>query len=166
MAITFLLFSPQGGIQLAVCNEIAAAKKSILVEAYSFTAAPIALALKQAHDRGVAITMIIDAKATREPGCLARELLAAGITVLADDRHPIAHSKVMVIDDQVVLTGSYNWSHQAEDNHENLVVIDDPAVGGRYHADFFLHLSHSQPLPLYPPPTTTAAEQSDAEIHY
>ncbi|MFL5627092.1 MAG: phospholipase D-like domain-containing protein [Ktedonobacteraceae bacterium] len=46
------------------------------------------------------------------------------------------HNKVFIIDDQLVLTGSYNFSENAEANDENLVVIDSPAVAAAYTAYF------------------------------
>jgi phosphatidylserine/phosphatidylglycerophosphate/cardiolipin synthase-like enzyme len=43
------------------------------------------------------------------------------------------HNKVLVLDDAVV-TGSYNLSHSAEDNAENLLVIQDKDLADRYSA--------------------------------
>jgi phosphatidylserine/phosphatidylglycerophosphate/cardiolipin synthase-like enzyme len=48
-------------------------------------------------------------------------------------RHDFMHNKVVVCDD-AVLTGSYNLSHSAEDNAENLLVIRDPDLADRYSA--------------------------------
>ena len=53
-------------------------------------------------------------------------LVNAGIPVLIDAKHAIAHNKVMVIDDQTVITGSFNFTKAAEEhNAENLLVIRD-----------------------------------------
>jgi phosphatidylserine/phosphatidylglycerophosphate/cardiolipin synthase-like enzyme len=48
-----VFFSPRGGATEAVVRELGNAKKEILVQAYSFTSAPIAKALVDAHKRGV-----------------------------------------------------------------------------------------------------------------
>ena len=48
-----VFFSPNGGCTEAMIDEIQNAKGSILVQAYSFTSAPIAKALLNAHKRGV-----------------------------------------------------------------------------------------------------------------
>jgi phosphatidylserine/phosphatidylglycerophosphate/cardiolipin synthase-like enzyme len=53
-------FSPKGGCTEAILKEIAGAKTSVLVLAYSFTSAPIAAALRDAHRRGVAVDVILD----------------------------------------------------------------------------------------------------------
>ena len=52
--------SPNGGCTDAVVATIGHAKKSVLVLAYSFTSAPIAGALKAAHDRGLDVRVILD----------------------------------------------------------------------------------------------------------
>ena len=53
-------FSPSGGVTDAVVREINAAKQQLLVQAYSFTSAPIAKALIDAHKRGVTVLAVFD----------------------------------------------------------------------------------------------------------
>lgn len=47
-----VFFSPKGGCTEAIISEIDQANTEILVQAYSFTSAPIAKALVAAHKRG------------------------------------------------------------------------------------------------------------------
>ena len=42
------------------------------------------------------------------------------------------HNKVIVIDDHLVFTGSYNFSENAEDNDETMLAIDSPALAAAY----------------------------------
>ena len=53
-------FSPKGGCTEAVVKELGAAKSTVFVQAYSFTSAPIAKALVDAHKRGVDVRVILD----------------------------------------------------------------------------------------------------------
>lgn len=53
-------FSPKGGCTEAVVNELDHAQKSIRVQAYSFTSAPVAKALVDAKKRGVDIKILLD----------------------------------------------------------------------------------------------------------
>ena len=53
-------FSPTGGATDAVVHEVNAATQQILVQAYSFTSAPIAKALVDAHKRGVKVLAVLD----------------------------------------------------------------------------------------------------------
>src|SRR5436309_9375279 len=55
-----VFFSPKGGATDAVVSTLAKAEKRVLVQAYSFTSAPIAKALLEAHTRGVSVEVILD----------------------------------------------------------------------------------------------------------
>ena len=117
-------FSPNGGCTDAIVKEIHNAQTSILVQAYSFTSTPIAKALVDAHKRGLKIEVILDKSQRTEKYSEADFLHNMGIQVKIDAKHAIAHNKVMVIDEGVVITGSFNFTRAAEENNaENLLVI-------------------------------------------
>jgi phosphatidylserine/phosphatidylglycerophosphate/cardiolipin synthase-like enzyme len=66
--------------------------------------------------------------------------------VVIDDKHNIAHNKVMVIDGERVITGSFNFTTSAEKNNaENLLVIDDPELAVKYTANWKKHERHAVP---------------------
>jgi phosphatidylserine/phosphatidylglycerophosphate/cardiolipin synthase-like enzyme len=138
-------FSPKGGCTEAVVKQIDAAKTSIFVQAYSFTSAPIAKALLDAHKRGVQIQVILDTSNRREKYSSADFVLHAGIPTFIDAKHAIAHNKVMVVDETTVITGSFNFTKQAEtSNAENLLVIRSPELARKYAANWQAHLEHSE----------------------
>lgn len=130
-------FSPNGGATDAVVREINAATQQILVQAYSFTSAPIAKALVDAHKRRVKVLPVLDKSNETEKYSAATFLLNAGIQTLIDDKHAIAHNKVMVIDSATILTGSFNFTKGAEErNAENLLVIKEaPELVKAYEAN-------------------------------
>ncbi len=138
-------FSPRGGCTEAIVREIDAARSSILIQAYSFTSVPIAKAVVGAYKRGVHVEVILDRSQKTEKYSEADFLRDAGIPVLIDSQHAIAHNKVMIIDGQVVITGSFNFTKQAEQsNAENLLVIRDKILADQYAANWKLHADHSQ----------------------
>src|ERR1044072_894340 len=53
-------FSPNGGATAAIVQALADARQTVLVQAYSFTSAPIAQALVEAHRRGVQVQVVLD----------------------------------------------------------------------------------------------------------
>ena len=137
-------FSPTHGATKAVVDALAAAKVTVLVQAYSFTSAPIAKALVEAHARGVNIRVILDRKETGSRYSSADFVAHAKIVTLIDGAHAIAHNKVMVIDGLTVITGSFNFTTAAEQrNAENLLVIHDRALAARYTANWRAHAAHS-----------------------
>jgi phosphatidylserine/phosphatidylglycerophosphate/cardiolipin synthase-like enzyme len=139
-------FSPHGGCTEAVVARLQQARHEILVLAYSFTSRPITDALIHAKKRGVRLNIILDHSNEKEPYTDLPHLLENGIHPLIDAKHAIAHNKVMIIDNRTVITGSFNFTHQAEGNNaENLLILDDhPELVQHYRKDFENHRSHSQ----------------------
>jgi phosphatidylserine/phosphatidylglycerophosphate/cardiolipin synthase-like enzyme len=138
-------FSPNGGCTEAIVKNLQTATNTVLVQAYSFTSAPIAKALVDAHKRGVNVTVILDKSQRTERYSEADFLLHADIPTFIDAKHAIAHNKIMVIDGHKVLTGSFNFTKAAEsENAENLLVIEDTALAARYAENWREHFSHSE----------------------
>lgn len=141
-----VFFSPRGGATEAVVREIGNAKKEILVQAYSFTSAPIAKALIDAKKRGVSIEVVLDKSQKKEKYTSATFVANAGIPTYIDDRHAIAHNKIMIIDKQTLITGSFNFTKAAEEkNAENLLVIKgNNALIEKFIKNFMEHKEHSE----------------------
>ncbi len=139
-------FSPNGGGTEAIVSEIRRAKSEVLVQAYSFTSTPIAKALLGARKRGVKITVILD-KSQRTARYSAADFLRnSGIATYIDGKHAIAHNKIMIIDRDCVITGSFNFTKAAEEkNAENILVIcGNPGLTAKYIGNFDWHLRHSE----------------------
>ena len=107
-------FSPGGGCTALIVHEIDAAKSEILVQAYSFTSAPIAAALVKAYKRGVIVKVILDKSQKKGGYSSATFLKNAGIQTYIDSAHAIAHNKIIIIDAETVITGSFNFTAAAE----------------------------------------------------
>lgn len=139
-------FTPGEDCTGLIIREIKAAQKSVLVQAYSFTSAPIARELAEAHRRGLDVEVILD-KSNRTERYSAADFIAHdGIPVRIDAEHRIAHNKVMVIDGETVITGSFNFTRAAQlDNAENVLVLHDPAIAARYAENWRRHWGHSEP---------------------
>lgn len=138
-------FSPHGGCTEAVADALRGAKSEILVQAYSFTSAPIAKALVAAHKRGVNIEVILDKSQRSQKYSSADFVAHAGIPTYIDSAHAIAHNKVMVIDKEMVITGSFNFTKAAEEkNAENLLVIRSKALADKYRENWERHRDHSE----------------------
>jgi phosphatidylserine/phosphatidylglycerophosphate/cardiolipin synthase-like enzyme len=138
-------FSPKGGCTEAIIKELDRSKTSVLVQAYSFTSAPIAKALLNAHKRGVKVEVILDKSQRTQKYSSADFLANSGIPTKIDAVHAIAHNKVMVIDGETVITGSFNFTRAAEEkNAENLLVIRDKALAAKYIENWKVHAGHSE----------------------
>ena len=127
-------FSPSGGCTDAIVMELGAAQKSVLVQAYSFTSAPIAEAVAQAKKRGCQVIVILDKSQETQRYSAATFLRNQGIETWIDYQPAIAHSKVIIIDESTLITGSFNFTKAAEEkNVENLLIIKgEPNVIKQY----------------------------------
>jgi len=68
------------------------------------------------------------------------------IPTFIEDIHAIAHNKIMIIDGQTVITGSFNFIKAAEENNtENLLIIKSPELAKLYIANSNYHMEHSEP---------------------
>lgn len=125
-------------------REIANARQTILVQAYSFTSTPIAAALVAAARRGVHVEAVLD-KSNKTGKYSAADFLSnARIPTWIDGSHAIAHNKVMVIDNSTIITGSFNFTKAAEEsNAENLLILRSPDLSAVYAAQFIRHREHS-----------------------
>lgn len=100
------------------------AKKSVLVQAYQFTSKPIAKSLVQAKKRGVDVMVILDESQVSSKYSVINELFYKKIPIYIDYKPAISHSKIMIIDEQKIITGSFNFSDAAQKkNAENLLII-------------------------------------------
>jgi phosphatidylserine/phosphatidylglycerophosphate/cardiolipin synthase-like enzyme len=141
-------FSPKGGCTDAIVREVDKAKSSILVQAYSFTSAPIAKALVATHERGVKVQIILDKSNLTAQYTSGPYVAKAGILVKIDSAHDIAHNKIMIIDGKIVITGSFNFTKAAEDkNAENLLIIRDKILAEEYIKNWQDHEAHSEIAP-------------------
>jgi phosphatidylserine/phosphatidylglycerophosphate/cardiolipin synthase-like enzyme len=139
-------FTPGGNCTDAIVKALGDAKRSMLVQAYSFTAAPIAKALLDAHKRGVQVQVILDKSQGTEKYSSADFLANQGVPTMIDANHAIAHNKVMIIDDETVLTGSFNFTKAAQEkNAENLLIIRGPTLAVQYTKNWETHRQQSQP---------------------
>jgi phosphatidylserine/phosphatidylglycerophosphate/cardiolipin synthase-like enzyme len=141
-------FSPGGSCAERIISVLDGARKEVLVQAYSFTAERIADALIRASRRGVRVAVVLDRSNDRDEHSRERQVVTGGLEVWLDERHPIAHNKVIVADGETVVTGSYNFTHQAErGNAENLLVLHDRSLAAKYAANWEAHRSHSRRAP-------------------
>ena len=139
-------FTPGHVGENAITGDRVAAKREIRGQADSLTNRVIVQALADAQQRGVDVILVLDKSNRTQKYSAADYASHAGIPTVIDDRHAIAHNKIMIIDGKVVITGSYNFTRAAEkSNAENIVIIESGAIAEKYLQNWQKHRSHSQP---------------------
>lgn len=149
-------FSPQGKCSAHILREIDSAKQELLVAVYAFTSDDLATALVQAKKRGVAVQVVVDREFDRaNENSKGRLLEAQKIPVrrvsgsaakMAEKDAGLMHQKFAVIDRRIVFTGSYNWTHSAENrNDENLLMFRDARPLAEEYRKTFMRLWERKP---------------------
>jgi phosphatidylserine/phosphatidylglycerophosphate/cardiolipin synthase-like enzyme len=131
-------FSAGQGIEWIVEHEIDNAVKRIDVAVYTFTSRPLAQALVDAQERGVRVRVILDPSNASGDYSKAAYLVNNGIDVRTEKGAGLMHHKFVLIDDSVLITGSFNWTASAEaENDENILLLKGfPATCRSYSREF------------------------------
>jgi phosphatidylserine/phosphatidylglycerophosphate/cardiolipin synthase-like enzyme len=137
LAKTEVYFSLSDNPQKAIIKNISQAETYINIAMYTFTDKEIALSLANAQQRGVKVRVYLDRSQIESTYSISRFLVQNGIKVRISSNNYIMHNKFAIIDNRLLLTGSYNWTFAANNkNEENLMVIDDPEIITRYQNQF------------------------------
>jgi phosphatidylserine/phosphatidylglycerophosphate/cardiolipin synthase-like enzyme len=140
-----LCFTPGQNCTQLIVNEINKATQSVNVQAYSFTSAPIAKAIVDAKKRGINVIVILDkSQVKNNQYSSATYFQNQKIPLWIDSKPAIAHNKVIIIDKQTVITGSFNFTKAAQEkNAENVLIIHDPGLAKQYYDNWKKRESYS-----------------------
>ncbi|MBA7534082.1 hypothetical protein ES705_26328 [subsurface metagenome] len=129
LAKTEVYFSLYNNPQKEIIKNINQAEAFINIAMYIFTDREIALPLVKARERGVKVRLYLDKDQVDYQYSQSRFLVQKGIKTRISTNNYIMHHKFAIIDNRLLLTGSYNWTFSANHrNDENLMVIDDPEI--------------------------------------
>ncbi len=140
-------FAPEDDVVGALTNLIAQADTSIHFMAFSFTQDMIGQAMRDAAASGVEVAGIFEQRGAATEFSECNSFLAQGFNVVIDGNPRTFHHKVLIIDGEIVASGSFNFSDNAtESNDENVVIIHDPQVAQQYEAEFNRQLNNAKPV--------------------
>jgi phosphatidylserine/phosphatidylglycerophosphate/cardiolipin synthase-like enzyme len=129
-------FSPQGKTEAAILKEINGAKKSIRFMQFSFTSKPIADAMINKCKQKMSCEGVYDTCQINKYSTFSM-LKNNKITLYKDGNQALMHEKVIIIDDNIVITGSYNLSNNAEhNNNENTLIIKSNNIAKIYNDEY------------------------------
>ena len=135
--IRVIFTSEDPALETLIIPMVSAARSSVRFLAFSFTDFPLADAMIQRAKAGVSVSGVIDKTQSGGQGSELGTLFCGQIPVRQDGNPQFMHSKVIIIDDRYVITGSLNYSTSAEEsNDENVIVIDNPDIARLYVQDF------------------------------
>jgi len=117
-------FSPKQGAAQQVIGFIDHCTRTLDIAIYALTHDGIAEAIILAQERGVVVRVLIDNLQASQRGADDEKLEAQGIEVRRDTQSGAMHHKFCIGDGNAVITGSFNWSVNADQrNAENFVIV-------------------------------------------
>jgi phosphatidylserine/phosphatidylglycerophosphate/cardiolipin synthase-like enzyme len=123
---TRVYFSPEDDCDQVVMACLRGARESVDAAVFLVSHPGIADALVRAHKRGVRVRVLMDGRQADFAACLDEDLQEAGVAVRRTRGTGSMHNKFALVDDRLVLTGSYNWTvGGAAFNDENLLLMTD-----------------------------------------
>lgn len=134
-------FARSESVADAIMSHLQEATRSIDGALYRFNHPGLARAIEESAERGVRVRLLVDGNKYKESRT-TQELLSGTIIPYRlafgrNGRGSKMHHKFVILDQRTVLTGSYNWTFESEDeNQENLVILADPYSVEAYTHEF------------------------------
>ena len=141
-----IYFSPDDGVLAALLPVLESAQESIYFLAYSFTSNQLGDIVRQKAEAEVTVAGVMDDEQVRSnQGTEYDPFRQAELDVRIDGIDGLMHHKVFIVDEKIVVLGSYNFSQSAEErNDENLMIIYDPVIAEQFLLEFKRVQEHAQ----------------------
>lgn len=125
-------FCPRDGCEGHILDAMGQAKKSVYFMEYTFTSSPIEDELVSLHRNGVAVEGIIEKFQSANKGTYTF-LSRSGIDILWDGNPKLMYHKVMIIDNNTVVFGSFDPTVASNTiNRENVLIIHNPEIAAKF----------------------------------
>jgi phosphatidylserine/phosphatidylglycerophosphate/cardiolipin synthase-like enzyme len=135
--IAVVFTSEDPALQQAIIPIVKSAKENIRFLAFSFTDYPLADAMSQRAQAGVDVAGVFEKVGSETEASELRTLMCRKVPVRQDGNPAFLHDKLIVVDDRIVITGSLNFSTNAEEsNDENVIIIDNADIARLYMQEF------------------------------
>jgi phosphatidylserine/phosphatidylglycerophosphate/cardiolipin synthase-like enzyme len=131
------LFAAEDGVIGHLIPVVENAQSSVRFLAFSFTDYPLAKAMIDRAAVGVDVAGVFEKVGSETEHAELRTLHCAGVPVRQDGNPSFLHHKLIIVDEHIVMTGSLNYSTNAEEsNDENVLIVDNPEIAALYIQEF------------------------------
>ena len=134
---TKVSFSPHGECQQMVVDLVHSAKETLDIAVYAVNNKAIVASIEEAQHRKIKIRMLADHTQAGGNRSTTLRLSKDLISYRLNSVDKIMHDKFAIADDHEVITGSFNWTENAQlTNAENCLSTNDPDVVGAFGDQF------------------------------
>lgn len=152
-------YDRQGSIDQAIVPDFDGAKKTVDVAVFDFRLPSLVDAMVRAAQRGVQVRLVTDYEANKDGAdyvAAVDKAKAGGIKVVTEHHTALMHDKFVVIDNQILWTGSMNFTpNDAYRNNNNMLRLTNAALIQNYSQIFqrlFLVAAKNAPSKVVPNP--------------
>ena len=132
-----ILFSSEDDVAEHLLPYLENAQSSIRFLAFSFTHDAMGEAMRERENAGVDVMGVFEKTGSSTEYSELGAMYCAGMDVRRDENGSFLHHKVIIVDGRFVITGSFNFSNNAnESNDENVMIIDNPEIAMLYIQEF------------------------------
>jgi phosphatidylserine/phosphatidylglycerophosphate/cardiolipin synthase-like enzyme len=132
-----IYFSPEDKVMDRIIPIVSSAQSNIRFMAFSFTDYPLAKAIIDRAAAGVDAAGVYEKVGSETEGSEMKTFFCARVPVRQDGNPRFLHDKIIILDNHIVISGSFNFSSNAtENNDENVIIIDNPDIASLYMQEF------------------------------
>ncbi len=149
-----VLFSPDDIVVARLSQLIAESQQNISFLTYTFASSELGTGMRAKANDGVTIEGVlefdlVDPNRPNPNPNLVEELnffRQAGLNVLLDRNPEVLNHNIIVIDNKIVIVGSYDFTNRAEiENDENVLIIHNEMIAQKFMEEFQRVQSRAQP---------------------
>jgi phosphatidylserine/phosphatidylglycerophosphate/cardiolipin synthase-like enzyme len=141
-----VFFGPEDNVMSELSRLVDGAQQSIRFMAFSFTYEPLGLIMRIQAGGGLDVAGIFESLGSKTQYSELRAFLCVGVPARVDGNPRLLHHKVVIIDETIVATGSFNFSANADQNNdENLLIIASPEIARLYLEEFNRRWEEARP---------------------
>ena len=133
-----IYFSPDDGVLNALASLLNGAEQSIHFLAFSFTSNDLGAIVREKAEAGLTIAGVMDQEQiSSNQGTEYDPFKQADLDVRIDGNAGQMHHKVFIVDEKIVVLGSYNFSQSAEErNDENTIIVYNELIAEQFMLEF------------------------------
>jgi phosphatidylserine/phosphatidylglycerophosphate/cardiolipin synthase-like enzyme len=141
-----IYFSPDDGVLNALASLLNGAEESIYFLAFSFTSNDLGAIVREKAQVGLTVAGVMDQEQiSSNQGTEYDPFKQADLDVRIDGNAGQMHHKVFIVDEKIVVLGSYNFSQSAEErNDENTIIVYNELIAEQFMLEFKRVQSHAE----------------------
>ncbi len=130
-------FTPGDNCVAKILEFLEAAKKTIDICVFTISDDRISKKISKCMDNGIKVRIISDNDKQYDRGSDVNWLNDKGIEVKVDMTRNHMHHKFAIVDNEKIITGSYNWTRSASKyNHENFIISSSKKTVEKFSKEF------------------------------